>query len=113
VVTIGEKEYIDLANMARGELPDPLLYTYKYADGSLIDISGGTPTFHIQEVSGIAVSHVAVIGAGTDGVIKYTWQTPDFTIAGHYEGQFWVTVGTRVYASPVIRWYVYEGVLAP
>ncbi len=113
MVTIGEKEYIDLANFTEGEVPDPLQYTYKYADGTPIDISSGALTFHVKEVSGVATSRAAVITDGLNGVGKYTWVAADLATAGHYEGQFWVTKGTLVRASPVVRWYVSEGVRAP
>jgi hypothetical protein len=113
---IGAPDVIDLGNFTAGEVPDDLSYTFLQYDGTPLNLTGGTGlSFDFQELTDpAAVAFTATLdGDPTLGRMFYSWGSSDMATPGHYEGQFWVTVGSKIYASLRIRWYVQTAVKAP
>jgi len=105
-------EYI--GNFAAGEIPVPLLHTFKDSEGAVIDISGLSVTISItsRPVAGSLGTGAMVITDAPNGVVEYTWTINDMASAGDYRLNIWVFDGapTQRYASDLFTYSVYTGV---
>lgn len=102
----------DLGVFAAGEVPFPLLHTYKDANGVEIDITGWTPTvqFEVTEgsITGVGTGAVA-IEDGPNGQVSYTWVHADMAEACKVSLIIWVEDGTNQLASDKFKYAVYDG----
>lgn len=99
-----------------GEIPEPILVSYKDATGTAIDLTGFSAAVAIEAID----QTVAGLGAGavtiTDpaaGVVRYVWAAADFTTDGCYRLQLWVGNGTNRYASVPFEYFVTTNTSAP
>lgn len=112
VERIGHPEPIELGNFASGERPDPLVYGFLDYTGEPIDITGATIEFFIQyeDEDPVAGTGATAIASGSDFEGQYAWTDTDMAVPGHYQGMMWMSKDEVVFASPPIKWYVYQGV---
>lgn len=113
---IGHPAVVDLGNFTANEIPDDLPYTFVDGSGQSRNLVGAAAIILDYQVAGVppAVSYVATLVDAANGKVGYTWTPTSMSTPGHYEGQFWVTdAGGKVFASPVIRWYVATAIKAP
>lgn len=76
-----------------GELPPPLVVTFKDSSGTPIDFSSGGPwsaKFIYRPYGGAAVTRSCAVPSLGDGKVTYTWVLADFTTAGDFEAECWV-----------------------
>lgn len=113
---------IDLGVYAAGEIPAPLIHTYKDRDKVVIPITGWTlKGFRITGPDGSPSLGVGVykIEDGPNGAVRYTWISDDMQTIGAYSGVMWVqnapTSPTLRLASDLFVWEVYDapGVTPP
>lgn len=102
---------IDLGEFTQGEIPAPLEYTFKDADGNVISLFGGgyngrvsirerwTPTPVVDNAT-------ASVPNDTTGRITYTWSAAAFALPGEYFVHMWVGNGSNRFASEKIRYFV-------
>jgi hypothetical protein len=97
-----------------GEVPDPLSYTFLYADGTPINLTGYQARFAYAEQAArdAPVSRTAALGPA-DGEVVYTWEAADLAVPGRYVGELWAGDGTLRYASVRVRWNVHRPVGPP
>ena len=72
----------------------PLLDNDREPTGSYADLTGASVNFQMRKADDkkYQVNQPGtIVGAATDGRVKYSWQTNDLGIAGEYEVQFEVT----------------------
>lgn len=93
-----------------GEIPAPLLITFKDASNVVLDLSEYTADFEIVRLDG---DTPAGIGAGAasipdevGGVTQYVWESFDFQTEGLYRGVMWCGNGTLRYASEFFEWFI-------
>jgi len=89
-----------------GEKPAPLDYQFLDANGAVINITGWSAEWHIQERYGAPVILTATISDGPNGKVRHTFTGTEFATPGSYTGQFWVGNGTNRYASTAIKFTV-------
>lgn len=110
---LGNIEYVDMGNFAAGEIPAPLAYTFLDGNSNTItelDEGGGaTIRLDVSKDGGVAAAATGAVSLAS-GVATYLFVAADMQDPGHYEAQFWASKGQQIYASYVIRWYVYDGV---
>lgn len=76
-----------------GELPLPIVVTFKDSAGNPIDFSTGGPytaKWIYRPYGGVAVTRSAAAPAANDGKVTYTWVLADFATAGDMEAEMWV-----------------------
>lgn len=102
---------IVLGVFAAGEIPFPLVHTFRDNNKLPIDISGWTVSAKAEgpDEDGTYGGGAVNITDGVNGEVTYTWVVEDFTGVGKYKMLLWVTDGTNDIASDLITWEVYDG----
>ena len=80
----------------------PPLEFQLFDDDAVVDLTGGTVTFSMDDEAGTAkVSNAAATLTDVlNGKGKYDWAATDVDTEGEFVGVFVVTIGTRVYRIP-------------
>ena len=77
--------------------------TLKNADGTAIDLTGATVTFHCgaegNPDSAIVKAAASIVGSPVNGRVSYTWTAADTAEAGTYDAEFQLSYA----AGTVIR----------
>lgn len=96
---------------AQGEIPFPLVHTFRDNNKLPLDIAGWSVTAKAEgpdEDGSYGTGGVAITD-GPSGEVTYTWVVDDFTDVGKYSMLLWVTDATNNLASDLITWEVYDG----
>ena len=74
----------------------------KDADGAIIDVTGATVRFHMNELDGTnVVDGLATINTGTAGDVQYSWIAADTATDGTFNCEWEITFAdTRVETVP-------------
>lgn len=80
----------------------PALEFQLFDDDAVVDLTGGTATFSMDDEAGTAKvnNQSATLTDVLNGKGKYEWAAVDVDTEGEFVGVFVVTVGTRVYRIP-------------
>ncbi|PZR71724.1 MAG: hypothetical protein DLM66_00175 [Candidatus Dormiibacter spiritus] len=108
----------------KGEIPPPIVVTFKDYLGNVIDLTGyavhfvyrahtlaGWPDYTTTDPT--ALDRVGSLLSGPLGQAQYTWVTADFAGVGFFEGEMWAGNGTNRYSSVRYQWQVYDAILVP
>ncbi len=105
---------------AVGEIPLPLVVTFKDSDGTVINLTGYNAETVIEGVDDtvdLAPAGTSEVTDETGGEVTYTWGESDFMTVGQYRLQIWVAKdasGTRAQlASDLFEFFVRLGTSAP
>lgn len=101
---------LNIGPYTAGEIPAPLSYEFQDANGAPLAISGWTAVFAVRKPDGSTVTLPATI-SGSSAV--HVWADTDLSVAGTYQGEFWVGDGTNRYASRRFVWTVRDAILIP
>lgn len=102
---------INLGVFAAGEIPFPMVHTFRDNSGLAINLTGWSVSAKASgpDETGTYGSGGIVINNAVAGEVTYTWVVGDMTDIGKYEMLLWVTDGTNSLASDLITWQVYDG----
>lgn len=104
----------DLGAFAAGEIPPPLVLTFRDFNGSPVDLT----TFTIRAVNiesipahdNLGEGQITVVGDPANGQLQYAWTANDMLETGEYILQAWVYNGSNQrYASDLYQYTVYDG----
>ncbi len=105
---------------AVGEIPLPLVVTFKDSDGAVINLTGynaETVIEGVDDTADLAPAGTTAVTNAAGGEVTYTWGESDFMTAGQYRLQMWVAIdasGSRVQlASDLFELFVRDGTSAP
>lgn len=87
----------------KGDLLPAYTYTCLDENGNAVDLTGATsPKFYMRKRGDTAlkVSATATVGAGTGGLITYSWTGTDTDTPGHYDAEFEVQIGGKRRSFP-------------
>lgn len=100
-----------------GELPPPLVVTFRDSSGATIDFTQGGPftaKFIYRPYGGAAVTRAAQGANAIDGTVTYVWVLTDFAVAGDFEAEMWVgNNGTKRYDSIRFAYQVKPAIAIP
>jgi len=109
-----------------GEIPPPLVVTFKDSSGAAIDLSGyvarwivqrhavsGWPDFNSADPAQLTNTANVLTQSTNKGQVQYTWVVADFTTAGFYEGEMWVGNGGNRFASIRYMWQTVTAIAIP
>lgn len=102
-----------------GELPIPIVVTFKDASGFPLDLSAYTTArWVIQQRATAPVTRNAVIlaqnVAANLGKVQYVWVAADFAFDDDYEGEMWIgNGGTLRLASVRYAWTTWKSLVVP
>lgn len=103
---------IDLGTFAAGEIPPPILHTYRDFQRQPIPMSGWTILGFFVEGPVEAGGTMGWVDAA-QGQVKYEWVEADMQTAGRFRGLMWVqnltTDPTMRLASDQFEWTVVDG----
>ena len=88
--------------MKQNDTSPDLQVTILDGDANAVDVSGSTIVFNMS-AAGVpkVVNQSCSIVSGSDGTVKYVWQSGDTDTPGIYEGEFQVTfVGGAIGTYP-------------
>ncbi len=78
-----------------GDTDADIRSTLKYADGSVVDLTGpATVKFRMKPVEGGALTvdaNASIVGTPANGLVQYSWQTADTDTAGLFVAEWRVT----------------------
>jgi hypothetical protein len=120
---------IPIGPYTAGEIPPPIVVTFKDSSGAALDLSaaqwvgkwvsrrhkpGASGEFASDDPAAVTVDAAVNHGTGaTKGQVTYTWVAADFATDGNYEGQMWVGNGTNRYASERFTWSTRSAIAVP
>lgn len=125
---MSEFNAITIGPYRKGEIPPPIVVTYKDYLGNALDLSVGTwvarwiyrqhtlsgwPDFTTADPAVVTQTATVLNQSTNKGQVQYTWVAADFTIAGFFEGEMWVGNGTNRYASVRYLWQTYDAISVP
>ncbi len=104
----------ELGAFAQGEVPPPLVITFRDFLKNPVDLTGfGNIQMNIEEELGAGTG---TLGLGTvtltdapNGVFEYEWVRADMELIGEFTAQGWVNNGTLYFASDLYTYTVYDG----
>ena len=99
-----------------GEIPPPLVVTFKNSAGTAIDFSSGGPwaaRFVYRLYGGVFVTRTCSAPSSSTGAVTYTWVAGDFTTPGDVEAEMWVGNGTNRYDSVPLQYQILPAVAVP
>lgn len=112
-MTIRRQRSQSLGEYRLGERPDPVLWPFKYRDGTAIDLTGFTGAGRIMRPDGtvVNVTGIAFSGSPTLGVGQMDWPLDVLvTQAGRWRIELWFGNGAnRRYCSQRFHFYCSEG----
>lgn len=103
---------IFLGVFAAGEIPYPIVHTYKDKDQQPIDVTGWTTWVEITGPGALTYGTGSIILLDpSNGKVQYTWAEDDFQDIGAYQVLLWVeNPGQTVrLASDLVKYEVYDG----
>lgn len=77
------------------------------ADGTVINITGGTVSLYFRKPNGTILTRSGTITDGAAGVAEYETDGDDFTVDGNWARRWTVTVGGIVYVWTWYEFYVH------
>ena len=108
----------------KGEIPPPLVVSFKDYLGNAIDLTGyavrwvyrqhtsaGWPDYTATDP--VAVVQIGSLLNGPLGQAQYAWVVGDFSTVGYYEGEMWAGNGTNRYSSVRYQWQTYDAISVP
>jgi len=107
---------ITLGPYTAGEIPPPIVVTFKDSSGTAIDFSAAGPwaaRFVYRSYGGAFITRTCTAPSASNGAVTYTWVASDMVTAGDYEGEMWVGNGTNRYDSEPLAWQVRPAVAVP
>ena len=117
-MTLEAQKVVRIGPYAKGELPQPLLITFKNADDTVINLTGFTadmvivPVDHVD--SGLGAGAATVESPETDGVTQYVFVAADMDTVGLFRAQMWVGDGANQrLGSDIYEYFVEEVTVAP
>jgi len=91
-----------------GEVPPPLVVTFKTKTGANVDFSLNGPwsaKIAYRAYGGAWVEKTCSVPSANDGNVTYQWVAADFATSGDYEGEVWVgNGGAAKYDSIRLAW---------
>lgn len=109
----------------QGEIPPPIVVTFKDALAAPVNISGyavrwiyrqhlasGWPDYVATDPASVTQAGI-LVGGGSGGQAQYTWVAADFAVAGYFEGEMWIGNGANRYASIRYMWVVNAAIAVP
>jgi hypothetical protein len=112
-----------------GEVPAPIVVTFRNADGTAMDLSnvawvarwiyrrhktGTDGDFNINDPAAITQNATVDHGVGaTKGQCTYVWVAADFLTEGDYEGELWIGNSANRFASERFTWTTRPAILVP
>ncbi len=100
----------------QGEIPPPLIVTFRDEIGTVIDLSGYAGRFEVERPDGTLAAPTATIlpqSGSSRGQWEYAWVDGDLALRGDYRGEAWVGNGTNRYASVRLVWSVDAAIAVP
>lgn len=104
-----------LGPYSQGEIPEPVVYTFKKSDGTPDTLPPGPPAFTAKfeyrrwntttpvELSATVLDQTIPANAGQ---VTWAWTGTDMAVYGDFEGELWVGNGTNRYRAVRFRWVV-------
>jgi hypothetical protein len=99
-----------------GEIPPPLVVTFKDSAGNPIDFSANGPwvgKFVYRSYGGAFVTRTTTVPTLNTGAVTYPWVAADMVTPGDFEGECWVGNGTNRYDSEPLSWQTRPAVAVP
>lgn len=97
-----------LGTYQKGEVPEPLTYTFRDADGALLDLTGySSVTWWWRTPAGTDSSVAASITGAATGLVEATWTAAMTAAVGVHTGVFWLAPGPV--PSVTLVWSVIDG----
>lgn len=109
-----------------GEIPPPLVVTFKDSAGVVIDLTSyqarwitqkhadtGWPAFTASDPAVVTNTATVLNQTTNKGQVQYTWVAADFATAGYYEGEMWVGNGANRFASIRYIWQTTSAISVP
>lgn len=94
-----------------GEIPAPVVVTFKDSAGAVLNISGYTPKWTIKrEFDASVTKSASLVTDGTDGKVIYTWVDGDMSLPGEWIAEAWVGNGSNRFATVTFAYRVDEAV---
>ena len=77
----------------KGDLLPELEVTFKYSDGTAVDLTGATVKFFMKPATGgeVKINADAVVVDAAAGRVKYTWAGTDTDTGGKFKAEFQAT----------------------
>lgn len=92
---------ISLGAFAAGEIPGPLVHTFKDKNDVEINIDGWIVLgFFVEGPEGLMTMSNPQITDGPNGEVTYIWQAADMQAAGEYSGLLWIQ---NTVSDPTLR----------
>lgn len=124
---MSEPGAVTIGPYREGEIPPPVVVTFKDANVAAIDLTGysarwiyrrhassGNQTYAATDPA--AVTQTATVNAdqvGHKGQVTYLWVSADFVTPGDYEGEMWVGNLTNRMSSIRYVWRVNAALAVP
>jgi hypothetical protein len=78
--------------MVKNDLKPSVLATLKYADGTVVDLTGCTAEFHLKQGDTVLIDKSAVIlDPTTNGQVRYDWEAGETAYTGLCNAEFEIT----------------------
>lgn len=100
----------------QGEIPEPLLDTFRDASLVPVDLSGYEARWIIEFPDGTSATRAATVLAqtgATKGQVEYDWDPADLTQRGDYRAEMWVGNGNNRFASIKYVWTAHPAIAVP
>lgn len=100
----------------QGEIPEPLLATFRSASGQPLDLTGYEARWIMEFPDGTSATRTATLLAqtgATKGQVEYEWDPADLTQRGDYRAEMWVGNSTNRFASIKYVWAAYPAIAVP
>jgi hypothetical protein len=110
----------------QGEIPPPLIVTFKDSNSLAIDLTGyvarwiyqrhavtGWPDFLSTDPAAVTQTATVLNQTTNKGQVQYTWVVGDFATAGYYEAEMWAGNGANRYASLRFMWITTTAIAVP
>lgn len=123
---MSESGAVTIGPYRQGEIPPPIVVTFKDSLGNPIDLSAyaarwiyqrhaatGWPDFVATDPAALTNAAVVLTQTTNKGQVQYSWAPADFATAGYYEGEMWAGNGTNRYASIRFMWVVAGAIAVP
>lgn len=123
---MSEPTAVTIGPYRQGEIPAPIVVTFKDSSGAAIDLTGysakwiyqrhtmsGWPDFTASDPAVVTQTATVLNQTTNKGQVSYTFVAADFTTAGYYEGEMWVGNGANRFASIHYIWQTFTAISVP